>query len=344
MRLLTRLDIKGKENIPTTGSLILAGNHVAVLEAALMVAYSPRIVEVLGTGDIPLDPNYRWLANLYGFIPINRGNLDRGALMKCLGVLAQDGVIGIFPEGGIWNPAHMHAQTGISLLSYKAQAPVVPIGFGGMRGALGAALQLKRPHISMHVGSPIPPVSLAAGESIRDGLERSANKILGAIDALLPQNELQARVGRIDESFELDVQIKDSGQPIAVPQAYQVPHGSALAHLFYTPVLLDALLRNLKLPILPLRDLNPVADLAAFQLSLQSILDYLEVNPGFFTYRFGMEEGISVQQALKELKTLVGWAEESACQLFIDPIQTYKDPASQQIVYKSGGDFPKSML
>ena len=40
-----------------------------------------------------------------------------------LDVLRQDGILGIFPEGGTWDPAQMQAQSGIAWLSYKAKAP-----------------------------------------------------------------------------------------------------------------------------------------------------------------------------------------------------------------------------
>ena len=109
IKLLTHFEVTGLENIPKTGPLILAGNHVASLEALLMAAYSPRLVEFLGTGDIPFDSAYAWITKLYGLIPVNRGNLDREALKKASDVLLQKGVLGIFPEGGIWNPAQMEA-------------------------------------------------------------------------------------------------------------------------------------------------------------------------------------------------------------------------------------------
>jgi hypothetical protein len=31
-------------------------------------------------------------------------------------------VLGIFPEGGIWDPAHMEAQLGVALISQRANA------------------------------------------------------------------------------------------------------------------------------------------------------------------------------------------------------------------------------
>jgi 1-acyl-sn-glycerol-3-phosphate acyltransferase len=78
--LLARVTITGRENFPRKGPVILAGNHVAFLEVALMVVYPPYLVELIGTGDIPLDPTFAPLAHLYGFIPVNRGNLDRNGL------------------------------------------------------------------------------------------------------------------------------------------------------------------------------------------------------------------------------------------------------------------------
>ena len=44
-------------------------------------------------------------------------------------------------------------------MSQQAQAPVLPIGFGGIKGALDEMFRLKRPRLSMNVGELIPPVA-----------------------------------------------------------------------------------------------------------------------------------------------------------------------------------------
>jgi 1-acyl-sn-glycerol-3-phosphate acyltransferase len=54
----------------------------------------------------------------------------------------------------------MQAQTGVAWLSSQSQAPVVPVGFGGMRGAIAAMLRLQRPHLSMTIGEAIPPIEI----------------------------------------------------------------------------------------------------------------------------------------------------------------------------------------
>jgi 1-acyl-sn-glycerol-3-phosphate acyltransferase len=205
--LLAKVQITGKDKLPKHGPIILAGNHIAALEAVLMAVYTPGSVEFLGTGDIPFDPNYAWITKAYDLIPINRGNLDRKGLRLALHVLKQDGILGIFPEGGTWNPAQMEAQTGIAWLSYKAQAPILPIGFGGTRGALANAFRLKHPKLTMNVGELLPAVSIENKNlSLKENLQLSANHILSEIKNLIPEEDMQAFQRIVDEEFDLEIE------------------------------------------------------------------------------------------------------------------------------------------
>jgi len=346
IKLLTHFEVTGLENIPKTGPLILAGNHVASLEALLMAAYSPRLVEFLGTGDIPFDSAYAWITKLYGLIPVNRGNLDREALKKASDVLLQKGVLGIFPEGGIWNPAQMEAQIGVALISQRTNAPIIPIGFGGIRGALPAALHLKKPKITMDIGRLIPAVILDQQTgSTKQVLQAAANEILKQIDLLIPPAEKQAYKQYIDHKYELEISVLGDRGNVDIPADLQVSHGSAYAHFLYSPVLLDALFRNLELPILPLMDMHPPMDLVQLRSAWQVILQYLDnTNSGFFTYRFGMEEGLAVQQALKELTHLLDWVMQNHYSLQLKAVHAYLDTKNNQQLQQNGGEFPTSMV
>ncbi len=95
-------DVKteGLDLLPRKGPAIFAGNHENIIEVVLLAVYSPVAVEFIGSGDVPIDPRFAWLARLYGFIPIKRGNIDRSAIYTALKVLREGGVIGIFPQGG----------------------------------------------------------------------------------------------------------------------------------------------------------------------------------------------------------------------------------------------------
>ena len=344
LNLLADVEIQGKENMPKSGPVILAGNHVSALEAVMMAVYSPSLVEFFGNGDIPFDPNYAFIVNAYGLIPINRGNLDRQNLHTAIDILKQGGVLGIFPEGGIWDPAQMNAQTGIALISYRAQTPVIPIGFGGVRNGLTDAFNLKRPKLVMHIGKKLPPVGLDDPSlSVKQNLELSAHTILKEINALIPENELRALSHLTEESFSLVVKVFLNSKQVCIPPEFEILNGDAYARLLFNPVILDVLVRNLRLPIKPLRQLDHRSELMPVINAYDSILNYLHENPGFFTYRFGMEEGLAVKSALTEIRNLCVWANENNHQISLKTIHRYRNSKTNVSIEESGGNYPTSM-
>lgn len=341
---LANIEICCKENLPQKGPMILAGNHVAVLEAVMMAVYTPGMVEFIGNGDIPFDPNYAFIANAYGLIPINRGNLDRQGLKTGLDILEQGGILGIFPEGGVWNPAQMQAQIGVAWLSYRAQVPVLPIGFGGIKGGLQKALKFKHPRLVMNVGELIPPVSLEDQHlSTKCNLEIAANRVLSDIKTLIPEDDLKLYRRRMEEAYQLEVEVYSHDVRITPPEDLMVKHGSVYARFLYNPTMMDVLVRNLHLPLKPLREIFHQQQLSPVLTAWQAILAYLKVNPGFFTYRFGVEGGLAVKNALDELSQLGEWAQESGYALTLNPIRRYRNGNTGAKVIERGGCFPDSM-
>jgi 1-acyl-sn-glycerol-3-phosphate acyltransferase len=77
-------DVHGRRNFPREGPVIIVANHTAFLEIAMLIAYTPYQLEFLTTGDIPLEPRFAFWARLYGFIPVNRGSMDRKAMSRPL--------------------------------------------------------------------------------------------------------------------------------------------------------------------------------------------------------------------------------------------------------------------
>ena len=300
LRLLTRTKIEGLENIPQEGPVILAGNHVAVLEAVLMTVIPNRLVEPIGAGDMPFEGVFDKIVAFYGYIPINRGNLDRKGMNQALDVLKQGGMVGIFPEGGVWAPGNMHPQIGVSLLSQRTGAPVVPIGFSGMQGSLKNALHLKQPKLLMKVGRAIPALKAADGGIAKGQLLAYSKQVLDAIYDLILQEEKDLMP--VEEHFQLTIEMADG--------AKQNPSwGPAFAHFLHSPALLDSFTINLKLPIWALYAQKEIVETTAMQAALTMLADYLNINPAFFTYRFGMEEGNQVTQAIQELRSLLQKAE-----------------------------------
>ena len=302
LRLLTRTKIEGLEHIPSEGPVILAGNHVAVLEAVLMTVIPRRLVEPIGAGDMPFEGIFDKIVTYYGYIPINRGNLDRKGMNQALDVLKQGGMVGIFPEGGVWEPGKMHPQIGVALLSQRTGATVVPIGFSGLRESFKRALQLKRPKLLMNIGRAIPALESPDGGVDKNHLLAYSRRVLDAIYDLISQEE--KNLLPLETHHNLSLEIEGEG-------AQNVPWGSAFAHFLHSPMLLDSFTINLKLPIWALYAQNEIVNTISMQASLTMLEDYLKINPAFFTYRFGMEEGKQVAEAIQELQTLLKQAESA---------------------------------
>lgn len=319
LRLLTRTKIEGLNNIPGEGPVILAGNHVAVLESVLMTVMPKRLVEPIGAGDMPFDAGIDSIVSFYGYIPINRGNLDRKGMNEALDVLKQGGVIGIFPEGGTWAPGKMPAQIGVALLSQRTGAPVVPIGFSGMQGALKNALQLKRPKLLMKAGEVIPAMNASDGNVDKYQLLAYSRQVLDAVYGLILDEEKD--LVPIQESYQLSIDM--DGEMI-----HGKSWGSAFAHFLHAPVLLDSLKGNLKLPIGVLYGKDEHLDTSDMQAALTNVAEYLKINPAFFTYRFGTEEGNQVGLGIQELKSLLDQANTLG--------KTVRISTQEEITYKDG--------
>lgn len=107
--------------------------------------------------------------------------------------------------------------------------------------------------------------------------------------------------------------------------------------------MMDVLARNLHLPIRPLRKTVHEDALDALINAWVSVLDYLKDNPGYFTYRFGIDEGVAVKKALKELTRLGLWVKQSGFAISLTPVRRYQNATTGALIVERGGCFPKSM-
>jgi len=305
LRLFSKLRVSGLENIPKEGPVILAGNHVSTLEPMLMATFPKRLVELLGAGDIPFEGFVDNLVNFYGFIAVNRGNIDREAMNQALAVLKQGGVLGIYPEGGTWKPGQMKAQVGVAWLSSKGQAVVVPIGFSGFKDSFSKLMNFKRPRLEMKVGQPIPALAIHESDKpIKEIYQDYADMVLERIRALVDPKEFL----EVPERSEYSLQVL-TGKEGETFQEVDLTGSDALAEFFFSPVLLNSFISNLKKPIESLYPNEQERSNQFFSDALQSVIEVLKDNPGFFTYRMGIERGHKIEKAIQALIEILDHAE-----------------------------------
>lgn len=326
INLLTQPEIKGYENYPRKGNLIVVANHSGLMETVLMTSFSPRQIEYMGSVDIPHEKLLALFMNAYQFIPVYRGNVSVSAMKDGISVLKQGGVIGIFPEGGIWEPQIRKAHAGVAWMSYHGNSPILPIGFTPTTGALHQALSLKRPKIKMRIGEVLPPVSLIDRKPKKDQFQNAAQKIMDTVWQLVPNEDLHDSGKILDETFQFQVSaFSKSKTRVEIPKDLDLTHGSALSKILYRTTLINNLRDNLKLNISPLKNLDKSPSAEAIISSTAAILAYLkDDNPYYFTYRYGQQEGSQMMQSLQEFHNFAVWAEQNNYQIQATPIRSYR--------------------
>lgn len=345
MPLLADVRITGREKFPVKGPLLVVGNHTAAMEVVMMTVYAPWTIEFMGSIDIPHEKLMVGIIKAYGFIPIFRGNATPSSMKAGVEVLRQNGILGIFPEGGIWESSIRRAQSGVAWLSYHAQAPILPIGFGSMQGAIKKMFAFERPILKMNVGQVISPIQAQPPhKSRKQHFQDEANRIMDAVWELIPEGDRREQTIQ-DEQFELHVQVEDQhGKPASVPPELEMQHGQALSKFTHRKTLIYNFIQNMNMPeVAALTRLVDQPGIDEIINATNVILKHLaHENPYYFTYRYGQREGRAMEAGIRELYNLALWAKEKGLSLKVMPIRRFKEIATgREIVLDRPEEFAK---
>jgi 1-acyl-sn-glycerol-3-phosphate acyltransferase len=312
--LLIDVKVDGEENFPLKGPYIVIGNHVSALEPILMLIVTPQQLEYLGSGDIPIDPRMSFFSSLYKFVPIMRGQIDQKGLNSALSVLKQGGALGVFPEGGIWEKNLKEPKLGTSWLCHKSKAPIVPIGFVGMNGGLQKALTLKRPKVEVNIGKPIHYEEIFSPDaSIKTNMVNGAQKIMNSVAELLPQEEIINPTQHKPRKLKFFLRSTDEGLLKEVIFENQIDFSTLIEH----PVIMDVFKRNLKLKVDAFFKRGENIHTKDAMRGLDEMLNYLQANPGFLSYRFGIDQAINMKDGIKNLRLLIENSRDESQFLYI---------------------------
>ena len=129
-RLAYRIKIKGQ--LPDEGAYILCCNHINYLDAAALVLFNKRKLYFVAKEDLFTHGILMWLGHLFDAIPIKRDMQDIEAMKRCLKVLKNGELLGIFPEGtrkGM--EKNLKAKNGAAFMAIKSKTKVIPVGIHG---------------------------------------------------------------------------------------------------------------------------------------------------------------------------------------------------------------------
>jgi len=135
LTLLFRPKVRGLRNVPSTGPVIIASNHLSFSDSIFMPLVVPRKVTFLAKSEYFTSPGIKGLAKKLTFIALGQVAVDRAggsrseaALLTGLSVLAEGGCLGIYPEGTRSPDGRLYkGRTGIARLAIESGAPIVPV-------------------------------------------------------------------------------------------------------------------------------------------------------------------------------------------------------------------------
>jgi 1-acyl-sn-glycerol-3-phosphate acyltransferase len=135
LRLLFRPDVRGLANVPATGPVILACNHLSFSDSIFTPLLVARRVTFVAkaeyfTGQGIKGRLMRRFFLATGTIPVDRsgGQAAQAALDTLLRVLGEGGVAGIYPEGTRSPDGRLYrGKTGVARLALDSGAVVVPV-------------------------------------------------------------------------------------------------------------------------------------------------------------------------------------------------------------------------
>lgn len=191
-RLFWRLEVKGIDNVPATGSFILAPVHRSNVDSLVVAAATKRRMRYLGKQEMWKYRFSAWFFNTMGGIPVNRGTPDRDAMRACEQVIAAGEPLVMFPEGTRRSgPVVEDIFDGVAFVAARGGVPVVPVGIGGSEGAMPKGSRMIKPvRIRMLIGKPlVPEVTPEGGRVPRRVVRELSEQLRDEMQRLFDQAE-----------------------------------------------------------------------------------------------------------------------------------------------------------
>ena len=156
-KIVFRLEIKGRENIPKAGGFILASNHASYLDPAVLAAACPRRLDFMARHDLFSIPLFGLIIRALGAFPLKRGTADISSIKQALKRLRAERGLLVFPEGSrSVDGSNQKAEPGVAFVAAKSKAAVIPTFIRGSNIAFGRNARFVRPvKISIYFGKPV---------------------------------------------------------------------------------------------------------------------------------------------------------------------------------------------
>jgi 1-acyl-sn-glycerol-3-phosphate acyltransferase len=187
LRLICGFRSVGADHVPREGAVLLAANHVSVLDPPVVGAGAKRPLHFMAKAELFRIPFLGWLIRNLNAYPVEREGADVAALRHAKLLLREGKALLVFPEGtrgteGVLAPG----RAGAGMLAAHSEAPVVPVYIQGTGRVLPrGATRLHRVPILVAYG---PPLRFTRGRG-KQRYQEISDEIMAAIARLKAEVE-----------------------------------------------------------------------------------------------------------------------------------------------------------
>jgi 1-acyl-sn-glycerol-3-phosphate acyltransferase len=186
-RLACRVETDALSQVPSSGPLILVCNHINFMEVPLVFTHlQPRPITGFAKAETWNNPFLRPLFNLWGAIPLRRGEADVAALRRGMQALQDGKIIAISPEGTRSGDGRLRRGIpGVVILALNSGAPLLPMVYYGSETLRPNLMRLRRTDFHIRVGQPfyLDPYGIKMNRNVRQVM---TDEIMYRLAALLP--------------------------------------------------------------------------------------------------------------------------------------------------------------
>lgn len=174
-----RLSANGTNNIPSTGGVLLLGNHLSYLDWAIIQIASPRPIRFVMERTIYEKWYFKIFLRFLGIIPITR-HASKDALRAMTKALKNGEMVAIFPEGYLSRNGQLGPfLRGFERAATMTKSPIVPFYHRGLWGSFVSNATKHYQHMSR---SRSRHVSITFGKAMAS--DSSAEEVRQAVQAL----------------------------------------------------------------------------------------------------------------------------------------------------------------
>jgi 1-acyl-sn-glycerol-3-phosphate acyltransferase len=195
-RTVWRPVVEGVENVPPSGPVILASNHLSFADSVVIPCVAPRRVVFLAKAEYFTASGVKgrlskaWFTGL-GAVPVSRDDTKSAidSLQTALEVLRRGEALGLYPEGTRSRDGRLYrGRTGVAHLALVSGAPIVPVGLHGTDRLQPVGSRLPRlVKVTARFGAPISPAGQYDGVPLGRARREITDLVMSEIQKLSGQ-------------------------------------------------------------------------------------------------------------------------------------------------------------